>query len=132
MSGSTRLLVIILGAVVVIAAAAGIAIYLQGGQETAPPGPLATPGAWPASERQAFIASCVKSCRSSPGVTADRYPLCDQACKCSADEAEKLVTAEELVEIYKAMQGGTASKDQNDKVEKMKAAGIACVPQVTK
>ena len=132
MSGSTRLLVIILGAVVVIAAAAGIAIYLQGGQETAPPGPPATPGGWPASERKAFIDSCVRSCRSSPGVTADRYPLCDKACTCSADEAEKMVSAEELVEIYKAMQGGTASKDQNDKVEKMKAAGIACVPQVTK
>src|SRR5207237_1169874 len=101
----------------------------QRGQETAPPGPLATPGRWPATERTAFIESCVNSCRASPGVTADRYPLCDQACRCGADEAEKMVTAAELMEIYKAMQAGKATEGQNDKLEKMKAAGIACAAQ---
>ena len=84
------------------------------------------PGRWPASERASFIDSCVKSCRASPGVTADRYPLCDRACKCSADEAEKMVTAHELVDMYKAMQSGKATKEQNEKLEKMKAAGIVC------
>ncbi len=129
MSKGSRLLSIILGAVVVIAAVAGIAIYLQRGQETAPPGPLAEPGHWPASERAAFVDSCVKSCRASPGVTPERYPLCDQACKCGADEGEKLVSAQELVEIYKATQSGKASQEQNDKLEKMKAAGVACANQ---
>ena len=81
------------------------------------------------SERRAFIDSCVKSCRSSPGVTADRYPLCDQACNCGADEAEKLVRAEELVELYKAMEAKKTSTEQNDKLEKMKAAGVACAAQ---
>ena len=75
MSANTRLLAIIVGAVVLIAAVAGVAFYLQRGQETGAPGPLATPGRWPASERTAFIDSCVKSCRTSPGVTAERYPL---------------------------------------------------------
>jgi hypothetical protein len=125
MSGRTRWLAIF-GGLAAIALIAGIVITLQRGQETGPPGPLATPGRWPAAERTAFIDSCVKSCRASPGVTADHYPLCDQACKCGADEAEKTVAAEELMEIYKAMQSGNATKDQNDKLEKMKAAGIAC------
>jgi len=129
MSGNTRLLAIIVGAVVAIAAVAGVATYLLRGQETGPPGPLATPGQWPVSERRAFIDSCVKSCRSSPGVTADRYPLCDQACNCGADEAEKLVRAEELVELYKAMEAKKTSTEQNDKLEKMKAAGVACAAQ---
>ena len=37
-----------------------------------------------------------------------------------------MVTASELVELYKAIQGGKATKEQNDKLEKMKAAGLAC------
>jgi len=131
MSGRTRLLAIFGGAAV-IALIAAVAITLLRGHETGPPGPLVTPGRWPAAERTAFIDSCVKSCRASPGVTADRYPLCDQACKCGADEAEKMVAAEELMDIYKAVQSGKATADQNDKLEKMKAAGIACATQGAK
>jgi len=125
MSGRTRLLAIF-GGLAAIAVIAVVDFTLLRGHETGPPGPLVTPGRWPAAERAAFIDSCVKSCRASPGVTADRYPLCDQACKCGADESEKMVHAEELMEIYKASQSGTATRDQNDKLEKMKAAGIAC------
>ena len=126
MSAGTRRLAIIVGSVAVIAAIVGIALYLRSGQQAAPPGSPAEPGKWPAAERTAFINSCVTSCRASPGVTADRYPLCDQACRCGADEAEKMVNAQELVELYKAMQADKASAEQKDKLEKMKAAGIAC------
>ena len=84
------------------------------------------PGRWPPAERTAFIDSCVKSCRAAPGVTPARYPVCDEACKCSADEAEKMVNAQELVEIHKGMQSGKPTKEQSDKLEKMKAAGLAC------
>ena len=119
--GRTRLLAAILGGVAVIALIAG-AVFMLRNQDTTP----SEPGRWPPGERTAFIDSCVKSCRASPGVTPARYPICDQACKCSADEAEKMVTAQELVEMYKAMQSGKATKEQNDKLEKMKATGVAC------
>jgi hypothetical protein len=125
MSGRTRLLAIF-GGLALIALIAGIAITLHREQDAQPSG---QPGGWPAQERTAFIDSCVKSCRAAPGVTPAQYPLCDQACKCGADEAEKIVTGQELVEIYKAMQSGKPTKEQNDKLERMKAAGVACAAQ---
>jgi hypothetical protein len=106
-----------------IALVAGIAITLQRGQEAPPSDPS---GRWPPQERTAFVDACVQKCRAAPGVTPDRYPLCDQACKCGADEGEKIVSGQELGEIYRAMQSGKATKEQNDKIERMKAAGIAC------
>ena len=122
MSGGTRLLAIIVGAVVVIAAIAGVAIYLQRGQETGPPGPLVTPGGWPASERAAFINSCVDKCRAAPGVTPERYPMCDRACKCAADEAEKTMTVEEMASAAQAISSGKASAAQ---AATMEDAGVS-------
>jgi len=125
MSGGTRLLAAILGGLAVIALIAGGTVIMLRDQGT----PSSEPGRWPAAERTAFVDSCVKSCRAAPGVTPDRYPLCDQACTCSADEAEKMVTAQELVGLYKGMQSGKATKEQNEKLERMKAAGVACAAQ---
>ena len=125
MSGRTRILAAF-GGLAVIALIAGVAITLQRGQDAQPSG---EPGRWPAQERTEFIDACVKNCRAAPGVTPSQYPLCDQACKCGADEAEKIVTGQELVEIYTAMQSGKPTKEQNDKLERMKAAGIACATQ---
>ena len=118
--GRTRLLAAILGGVAVIALIAG-AVFMLRDQGTP-----TEPGRWPPAERTAFIDSCVKSCRNSPGITPARYPVCDDACKCSADEAEKMVTTQELIELYKGIQGGKPTKEQIDKLEKMKAAGVAC------
>ena len=120
MSGNTRLLAAIFGGVAIIALIAG-AVFMLRNQSTP-----SEPGRGPPAERTAFIDSCVKSCRASPGVTPARYPVCDQACKCSADEAEKMVTPQELVELYRGMQSGKPTKEQTDKLEKMKAAGVAC------
>ena len=128
MFGRTRLLAIFAGAAV-IALIAAVAIILLRGHETGPPGPLVTPGRWPAQERTDFIDSCVKSCRAAPGVTPAQYPVCDRACKCGADEAEKIVAAEDLVDIYKEMQNGKPTREQSDKLERMKAAGLACAAQ---
>jgi len=125
MTGRTRLLAIF-GGSAAIALIAGVAITLQRGQDAPTSGER---GRWPAQERTEFVDSCVKSCRAAPGVTPVQYPLCDQACKCGADEAEKIVTGQELVEIYKAMQSGKPTKVQNDKLERMKAAGLACAAQ---
>ena len=122
MSGGTRLLVAILGGLVAVAVIWVVATMVLRSREEPPP----EPGKWPASQGTAFIDSCVKSCRAAPGVTPERYPLCDQACTCSADEAEKMVTAQELVDLYKGMQSGKPTKEQNEKLEKMKAAGVAC------
>jgi hypothetical protein len=121
--GRTRLLAAILGGVAVVALIAGAVVMLR--DQSTP----AEPGRGPSAERPAFIDSCVKSCRNSPGVTPARYPVCDQACKCSADEAEKMVTPQELVELYKSMQSGKPTKEQTDKLERMKAAGVACAAQ---
>ena len=123
MSGNTRLLAGFFGGVAVVALIAGAVVMLL--KQSAP----SEPGRWPTADRTAFIDSCIKSCRNSPGVTPDRYPVCDHACKCSADEAEKMVTAPELVELYKSIQGGKATKEQSDKLERMKAAGVACAAQ---
>jgi hypothetical protein len=125
MSGSTRWLAAILGGIAVVVLVVG-AIILHREQVPQAPEPA---GRWPEKERAAFIDSCVKTCRAAPGVTPDRYPLCDQACKCGADEGEKIVSGEELVEIYRALQSGKPTKEQNEKLEKMKAAGIACTAQ---
>ena len=120
------MLAAIIGGLAVIALIAGVAITLQRGQDAPTSG---EPGRWPARERTEFIDSCVKSCRAAPGVTPAQYPLCDQACTCGADEAEKIVTGQELMGIYKAMQSGKPTREQNDKLERMKAAGIACAAQ---
>ena len=121
--GRTRLLAAIFGGVAVIALIAGAVVVLR--NQSTP----SEPGRWPPAERTAFIDSCVKSCRNSPGVTPARYPVCDQACTCSADEAEKMVTPQELMELYKGMQSGKPTKEQTDKLERMKAAGVACAAQ---
>jgi hypothetical protein len=133
MSGP-RLVAAILGGLVAIALLVGIGITVhRAGPDSAQPSRPLVDGQpsdrWSEGQRAAFIDACVRSCRASPGVTPDRYPLCDQACKCGADEGEKIVTGQELVEIYKTMQSGKPTKEQNDKFERMKAAGIACAAQ---
>ena len=129
MSGRTRLLAAIFGGFAVIALIAGVAITMQRGQEAPPSDPS---GRWPTQDRAAFIDSCVKSCRAAPGVTPPHYHICDQACTCGADEAEKIFPGRELVEIYKAMKGDKATKEQSDKMERLKAAGVACAAQEKK
>ncbi len=89
--------------------------------------PSQPPGPWPKEQRDAFLDSCNQKCRSSPGVTPDRYPLCDKACTCGADEAEKIVSSAELARIVVAQKAGLTSKTQDEKLQKIAAAGLACV-----
>ena len=84
---------------------------------------------WPPSDRAAFMRSCVEECRKSPGVTEDKYPLCDRACACSADEAERGMSVQELGSTAQAISGGSASAEQLAKMEKVKAAGLRCAMQ---
>jgi hypothetical protein len=88
------------------------------------------PGHWPEAERKSFIDACVVNCRKAPGVTAERYGLCDQACTCAADEGEKVVSSDDLGEIYLAQQSGKATGEQNQKLEKLKSLGLACAARV--
>jgi hypothetical protein len=81
---------------------------------------------WPPSERAAFMRNCVEQCRKSPGVTEEKYPLCDRACTCSADEGEKIMTASELEGIAQAISKGIASVEQTAKMNRLKAAGMSC------
>ena len=84
---------------------------------------------WPPSERAAFMRSCVEECRKSPGVTEDKYPLCDRACACSADEGEKVMSVQELGRTAQSISGGSASAEQIAKMERVKAAGMRCAMQ---
>jgi hypothetical protein len=118
MSKRNRWLAAIIGGVVVVALIAGVAITLQRGAEQEP----ATPGHWRASDRTAFINSCVEKCRASPGVTPAKYPACDRACSCAADEGEKIMSFTELVAIER--DNGTAA--QNEKVKRMTQAALDC------
>jgi hypothetical protein len=82
---------------------------------------------WPKEHRNAFIEACNKKCKASPGVTPDRYALCDKGCLCSADEAEKIMTSAELVQYYLAEKAGLVSSEQKKKVQKIGEAGVACL-----
>ncbi|MEI6202922.1 MAG: hypothetical protein WCP68_13310 [Enhydrobacter sp.] len=84
---------------------------------------------WPPAERAAFMRSCVEECRKSPGVTEDKYPLCDRACACSADEGEKVMSVQELGSTATSIAGGSASPEQIAKMERVKAAGMRCAMQ---
>jgi len=81
---------------------------------------------WPEIQRANFIASCVESCRKSPGVTSSRFELCDQSCKCAAAEGEKLLPGSELADLYLAQQKGSASAEQKEKLKRLQDAGLAC------
>ena len=81
---------------------------------------------WPPSERAAFMRSCIEECRKSPGVTEDKYPLCDRACACSADEGEKVMSVQELGLTATSISSGSASAEQTAKMERVKAAGLSC------
>ncbi len=82
---------------------------------------------WSTADRTSFIESCNRNCRSAPGVTPDRYPLCDKACTCAADEGEKIASGRELAEIEEAHKAGTASSEQNEKMQRITKAGLACI-----
>jgi hypothetical protein len=84
---------------------------------------------WPPSERAAFLRSCVEECRKSPGVTEDKYPLCDRACACSADEGEKVMSVQELMSTAQSISSGSGSAEQTAKMDRVKAAGMSCVMQ---
>jgi hypothetical protein len=86
-------------------------------------------GGWSKETRNKFIEGCANKCKNSPRVTADQYALCDKACSCSADEAEKIMTSAELVEYYLAEQAGLASNAQKQKMQRITAAGIACLSE---
>jgi hypothetical protein len=89
--------------------------------------PGGSPGGWPAEERRAFLDSCNKQCRSSPGVTPDRYPHCDKACVCGADEAERTVSYGELGRLVVAQKTGVSTHEQDEKMQRIAAASLACV-----
>ena len=91
------------------------------------PGDRQDATSWPASERAAFMRSCIEECRKSPGVTSDKYSLCDRACTCSADEGEKVMSVRELGLTAQALSSGSASAEQTEKMDRVKAAGMRCV-----
>lgn len=82
---------------------------------------------WSSSDRADFIRSCVEECRKSPGVTEDKYPLCDRACACGADEGERIMTAKELAAVAQAITSGKATPEQSAKMDSVKAAGMRCI-----
>ncbi len=119
MTSRTRLAVLLLGGAAVLIAVA-LWFVMSGDRQQAGAG-------WPPSERAAFMRSCIEECRNSPGVTADKYPLCDTACTCGADEGEKAMSVQELTATARAISSGSASAEQTAKMDRVKAAGMRCV-----
>lgn len=101
-----------------IAAVATAAYFIEPQQQPS--------GHWPKEHRDAFIAQCTKKCKASPGVTPDRYALCDKACSCGADEAEKIMTPAELAEFYLAQKAGLVSNAQKEKIKRVAQASVDC------
>jgi hypothetical protein len=123
MSGP-RLVAAIVAGLVVIALVVGIGIFVNRGQDASGPGtPLADGTPWP---RAAFIRSCTDACRKAPGMTDDKYPICDTACACAADEAVKIMSYQELVSAEQALGSGAASPEQTAKIKQIQAAGARC------
>ncbi len=121
MTPRTRMIVAFVVCFVVAAAVAGW-LAMSSGKK-----PDEAGTGWPPTSRAAFVGNCIEQCRKSPGVTPDKYPLCDRACTCSADEGEKIMTAPELDSIAQAVAKGTATAEQTAKMERLKAAGMSCV-----
>lgn len=118
MSRQTRLIAAVLGGAAVLAlVVAWLMIGGGHGDKTS----------WSSSQRKSFMTSCVKECRATPGVTPDRYPICDVACTCAADEGEKIMTADELDTADQAVHAGTASPGQKEKMNRLAEAGRRCV-----
>jgi hypothetical protein len=119
MTPRTRLTVLLLGGAAVLIA---IVVWFVMARDQ----PQAGAG-WPPSERAAFMRSCVEQCRTSPGVTADKYPLCDTACTCAADEGEKTMGVRELTAAAQAINDRSATPEQTARMDRLKAAGMRCI-----
>ena len=117
MTSRTRLIAVLLGGAAVVAAGAVWLLMALGTRDET---------SWPPAARAEFIRSCVEKCRLAPGVTEDRYPLCDATCICAADEGEKIMTSAELSAAGVAMATGRLSSAQTAKVERLKAASQSC------
>lgn len=120
MASRTRLIVLTGSVAFVVAAAVAFWLTMAGHRSPA--------AGWSAGERAAFMESCVRECRAAPGVTADRYPACDQACTCGADEGSRTMTARELDEAADASSHSRATDEQKAKLERMHEAAMRCVP----
>lgn len=117
MSRQTRLIAALLAGLAVLALAA--IWFVMGRDQQAAIG-------WPPSERAAFMGNCIEQCRASPGMTESRYPICDSACTCAADEGEKIMTVQELASAAQAIGSGNPSAEQTAKMDRLKAAGMRC------
>jgi hypothetical protein len=125
MSRSTLVLLSAWGGIAVLVAAGLGFTFMNRSPET-------RPDRWPDDMRTSFVDSCVKSCRASPGVTPDRYPQCDQMCKCTVDEAEKSISSTDLTMIFLAEKTGLASSEQKEKMKKLMDTTRACATKVAK
>jgi hypothetical protein len=118
MTPQTRLIAIVGGAAFVVAAAVAFWFTMAANR--------ADGKGWPTEERAAFMRNCVEQCRMTPGMTEARYPVCDTACTCAANEGEKNFTVEELAAAAQATISGNASPEQTAKMNRLKAAGMSC------
>lgn len=122
MTSPMRSFVIVGGIAFVIAAAISFWLTMERNRMDGP--------GWPPAERAAFLRSCVEKCRAAPGMTADKYPLCDSACGCAADEGEKTMTLRDMSQAAEAISSGNASPEQTAKMERLKAAGARCAATI--
>lgn len=112
MSRQNRLIAAAVGAVVLAGALAGWLLLGDRG--------------WSAADKEAFVSNCVEKCRAAPGVTPDRYPLCDKACACALDEGQKQMTGPELGAAAEAINSNTATPLQREKMSRIQSAAMEC------
>lgn len=123
MKPQTRLIVLVLAAVaIVLAAGTWFLLGDDRGSETG----------WRPAERAGFLNNSVDECRKAPGVTPERYPICDRACTCAADEGEKLLTAREADAAAQAMKSNSATDQQKAALQQMQQAGMRCAGDLQK
>ena len=119
MTPQTRLIAIAGGAAFVVAAA--VALWFTMADRTV----------WSPETRADFMRHCTDSCRKAPGVTEDKYPLCDRICTCDVDESEKTMSPRALALAEKAVGDGTATTEQTEKINRIIAAGKRCAAEAS-
>lgn len=112
MSRQNQLIALLVGAAVAVAALVG---WLTLGDK-----------GWSTADKEAFVSNCVEKCRAAPGVTPDRYPLCDRACACALEEGQKQMSGPELGAAAEAINSNTATPLQREKMSRIQSAAMAC------
>jgi hypothetical protein len=75
--------------------------------------PLAASADWTQAQRARFVGQCVQSCQATPNLPEARRQTCSEACGCTADTAETVVTPADMYAIDEAVRAGQTTETMN-------------------